>query len=154
MAHVRGEVSESWWRECMERAKDPERVWNFQERFGVQKVRVFRGSDDVDAPFEAIDHDDWTQKQAERRKRRESRNLSLAADRSEDEGVTSPVSSSGYSSSADNNDEENRNIVFYRIGSRLWYYLFFLGSQLGDETYYSIFFSFWFWNIDGYVGRR
>ncbi len=36
----------------------------------------------------------------------------------------------------------------------MWYWLFFLGTQLGDETYYSIFFTFWFWNIDGAVGRR
>jgi hypothetical protein len=46
------------------------------------------------------------------------------------------------------------NLVFYRINSWLWYWVFFLGTQLGDETYYSIFFSVWFWNIDGAVGRR
>ncbi len=38
--------------------------------------------------------------------------------------------------------------------NKFWYWVFFLGTQLGDETYYSIFFSFWFWNIDGAVGRR
>jgi sphingosine-1-phosphate phosphatase 1 len=32
--------------------------------------------------------------------------------------------------------------------------LFRLGSQLGDENFYAFFFSFWFWNIDGAVGRR
>ena len=34
------------------------------------------------------------------------------------------------------------------------YYFFYFGTQLGDETWYSIFFCFWFWNIDGAVGRR
>ena len=32
--------------------------------------------------------------------------------------------------------------------------MFFLSSQLGDEKFYAFFFSFWFWNIDGAVGRR
>jgi len=48
----------------------------------------------------------------------------------------------------------NRNRIFYRIRNRFWHYIFLFGSQLGDETYYAIFFSFWFWNIDGAVGRR
>ena len=25
--------------------------------------------------------------------------------------------------------------------------MFLLGSQLGDETFYALFFAFWFWNI-------
>ena len=45
-------------------------------------------------------------------------------------------------------------MIYYRIKNLFWYYLFLLGTQLGDETYYSIFFCFWFWNIDGAVGRR
>jgi hypothetical protein len=36
----------------------------------------------------------------------------------------------------------------------LWNLVFHLGSQMGDETFYCLFFAFWFWNIDGAVGRR
>ena len=32
--------------------------------------------------------------------------------------------------------------------------MFHLASQMGDETFYCLFFAFWFWNIDGAVGRR
>ena len=60
-------------------------------------------------------------------------------------------------SSEDEEEDESAkkgNVLYYSIGNRFWHYLFLFGSQLGDETYYSIFFSFWFWNIDGAVGRR
>ncbi|KAK2578050.1 hypothetical protein KPH14_008467 [Odynerus spinipes] len=42
----------------------------------------------------------------------------------------------------------------YTINNRFWYYLFLFGTELGDEIFYSSFIPFWFWNIDGAVGRR
>ncbi|OXU29965.1 hypothetical protein TSAR_008302 [Trichomalopsis sarcophagae] len=42
----------------------------------------------------------------------------------------------------------------YTIKNHFWYYLFLFGTQLGDEVFYSTFIPFWFWNIDGAVGRR
>ncbi len=73
-------------------------------------------------------------------------------ERSESEMSTSAAAptAAGRKSSRQQSD----NLVFYRINSAFWYWVFFLGTQLGDETYYSIFFSVWFWNIDGAVGRR
>ena len=32
--------------------------------------------------------------------------------------------------------------------------MFVIGTQLGDENCYTLIFCFWFWNIDGAVGRR
>ncbi|XP_076174437.1 sphingosine-1-phosphate phosphatase 2 [Ptiloglossa arizonensis] len=46
---------------------------------------------------------------------------------------------------------ENLN---YTISNYFWYYLFLFGTELGDEIFYSTFIPFWFWNIDGAVGRR
>ncbi|XP_076239074.1 sphingosine-1-phosphate phosphatase 2 [Calliopsis andreniformis] len=46
---------------------------------------------------------------------------------------------------------ENSN---YTINNYFWYYLFLFGTELGDEIFYSTFIPFWFWNIDGAVGRR
>jgi len=40
------------------------------------------------------------------------------------------------------------------ILNSFWYYLFTLGTALGDEIFYASFIPFWFWNIDGAVGRR
>lgn len=40
------------------------------------------------------------------------------------------------------------------IGNKFWYYLFVIGTELGDEIFYATFIPFWFWNVDGAVGRR
>ncbi|KAK7791611.1 hypothetical protein R5R35_014684 [Gryllus longicercus] len=42
----------------------------------------------------------------------------------------------------------------YIVTNWLWYYVFVLGTALGDEIFYASFIPFWFWNIDGAVGRR
>lgn len=42
----------------------------------------------------------------------------------------------------------------YAITNRFWYYLFVLGTELGDEIFYATMIPFWFWNVDGAVGRR
>lgn len=48
---------------------------------------------------------------------------------------------------------ENANLR-YRITNKFWYYLFIIGTELGDELFYATMIPFWFWNIDGAVGRR
>lgn len=53
--------------------------------------------------------------------------------------------------------EENKhtpNGTNYLIKNKFWYYLFKFGTALGDELFYTAFIPFWFWNIDGAVGRR
>lgn len=42
----------------------------------------------------------------------------------------------------------------FEIQNKFWYYLFVFGTALGDETFYTCFIPFWFFNIDGAVGRR
>lgn len=42
----------------------------------------------------------------------------------------------------------------YLITNKFWYYFFLFGTYLGDEVFYASFIPFWFWNIDGAVGRR
>lgn len=42
----------------------------------------------------------------------------------------------------------------FKVTNRFLYYIFCFGSSLGNEIFYICFFPFWFWNIDGYVGRR
>lgn len=49
-------------------------------------------------------------------------------------------------------EEENKK--GYEVNNKLWYYLFVIGTALGDEIFYSCFIPFWFWNVDGFVGRR
>ncbi|XP_053331124.1 sphingosine-1-phosphate phosphatase 1 [Spea bombifrons] len=40
------------------------------------------------------------------------------------------------------------------IRSPALYYLFSLGTELGNELFYVSFFPFWIWNVDPWVGRR
>lgn len=40
------------------------------------------------------------------------------------------------------------------VTNKYWYYLFVFGTALGDELFYTSFIPFWFWNVDGAVGRR
>ncbi|KAF6210157.1 hypothetical protein GE061_013259 [Apolygus lucorum] len=53
-----------------------------------------------------------------------------------------------YTSSSDSEETE------YIVTNKFWYFLFVLGTELGDEIFYASFIPFWFWNIDGAVGRR
>ncbi|XP_004837476.1 sphingosine-1-phosphate phosphatase 1 [Heterocephalus glaber] len=41
-----------------------------------------------------------------------------------------------------------------RVSNWPLYYLFCLGTELGNELFYILFFPFWIWNLDPLVGRR
>ena len=47
-----------------------------------------------------------------------------------------------------------RQSLDYEVTNRFLYYLFHFGANLGNEIFYITFFPFWFWNIDGCVGRQ
>lgn len=55
------------------------------------------------------------------------------------------------SSVSGSEETENEN---YTVENPFLYYLFQFGANLGNEIFYITFFPYWFWNIDGYVGRR
>lgn len=55
--------------------------------------------------------------------------------------------------SPDKGSEDTKKLG-YRITNRFWYYLFVIGTELGDEIFYATMIPFWFWNIDSAVGRR
>lgn len=42
----------------------------------------------------------------------------------------------------------------FSIKCKTLYFLFTLGTELGNELFYISFFPFWMWNIDAYVGRK
>lgn len=51
-------------------------------------------------------------------------------------------------------EDSSKNAPRFDVTNKFWYYLFSLGTALGDEVFYSCFIPFWFWNVDGFVGRR
>lgn len=42
----------------------------------------------------------------------------------------------------------------FRIHNFFLYYLFSFGTELGNELFYIMFFPFFFWNVDPWLGRR
>ena len=123
-------LKQSWL--FLEYLKDPYHVWKFQHWFGVEKVSVLENV--KGAKFQVRNVED-----IKKRVDKTTQDLLVSSD-------DDYLSSSG--------EEQGQNVIYYKITKMFWYYLFLLGTQLGDETYYSLFFCFWFWNIDGAVGRR
>lgn len=67
-----------------------------------------------------------------------------------DQSSVSETSDEGFNEPR--KDDDNKKP--YVITNRFWYYLFLLGTEMGDEIFYAATIPFWFWNVDGAVGRR
>lgn len=50
--------------------------------------------------------------------------------------------------------EEEDGSQEFATRSRFLYYLFSLGTELGNELFYILFFPFCIWNVDAWLGRR
>ena len=169
-----GKTGQQFWN-LVEYLKDPNWVASFQNYFGVEKVHC--KSRNKNQKYQAIDIDAFKKFEALKIRKNSEKtgdpnNANGFKNGLTNNGVTSNnglsqlTSKNGVSqlflnSSGDTSLEESayedldeKNVLYYRIKSWFWYYLFFFGTQLGDENCYTLLFSFWFWNIDGAVGRR
>lgn len=87
-------------------------------------------------------------------KSRHRRNLSgCSSTNCEAESLSEMDSCDSYASNGES-DQEKKSPENYIIRNKFWYYLFSFGAGLGYELFYATFFPIWFWNIDGWVGRR
>jgi len=134
--------------------RDSQLVWKVQSYFGVRRIAEVQEGP-PDKPWVAIpisQAPETVQKSTEIMKEgTEGLRQRIDATKSNEKESEGGFSSSGYGSET---DKEGKNVIYYEITNYFWYVLFFIGSQLGDEAFYAFFFSFWFWNIDGFVGRR
>ncbi|CAG9785376.1 unnamed protein product [Diatraea saccharalis] len=129
------------WDNVIEYLKDPLLVVKVQNFFGViYKNSINRQSDES---TEVIHSDRLEQVNEE-------------YDLKQHKRIPSNISSSSQSSNdTDSSWESNgKDEIVCTVNNRFWYYLFVLGTALGDEIFYATFIPFWFWNIDGAVGRR
>jgi len=69
-------------------------------------------------------------------------------------GVSQHLNENGGGSKAEKSTSRDWIIEDYVVRNRFLYYLFHFGANLGNEIFYMTFFPFWFWNIDGCVGRQ
>ncbi|XP_047347428.1 sphingosine-1-phosphate phosphatase 1-like isoform X2 [Vespa velutina] len=120
-----------WFLEIIEYLKSPYLVATVQEFFGIQ-----------------INY-----------KTKRSNSFRLSDNKEQNGYIKADMSFSKESSLNDLECSSNRCLMKLKsqefiIKNRFWYYLFLFGTELGDEIFYSAFIPFWFWNIDGAVGRR
>ncbi|KAI4497383.1 hypothetical protein M0802_007394 [Mischocyttarus mexicanus] len=114
-----------WLLEIIEYLKGPRLVANVQEFFGIE-----------------INY-----------KIKHSENLRLS-DNKEQNGYTKTDKSLSKEEYSSNKYFMKLESPAFIVKNHFWYYLFLFGTELGDEVFYSAFIPFWFWNIDGAVGRR
>lgn len=121
----------------IEYLKRPELVVAVQEWFGVEYLDKNQCSNGDDLVYNENHScmDSCTPLDSRSEKNCHKRTISDQSDVS-----TSELKSNGNSS--------------VRVKSKFWYYLFLFGTELGDELFYATMIPFWFWNIDGAVGRR
>ncbi|XP_003700813.3 sphingosine-1-phosphate phosphatase 2 [Megachile rotundata] len=141
------------WSEIIEYLKDPSLVAQFQTFFGV-KTHYTKNSEDYGDKNLLSETRDINPHEFNH-----NTNNSLVDDeKSKVNGYTAVERK--YNSVTEtvlrNQNEQQSSVKHfnYTITNYFWYYLFLFGTQLGDEIFYSTFIPFWFWNIDGAVGRR
>lgn len=124
------------WDNIIEYLKDPLLVVKVQNFFGV----IYK-KNNVESNEESIIHSDRHTFEDE-------------TDLKHHKRIPSDISGTSQSSSGTDSSLENQEEVVCLVNNKFWYYLFVLGTELGDELFYATFIPFWFWNIDGAVGRR
>ncbi|XP_013142811.1 PREDICTED: sphingosine-1-phosphate phosphatase 2-like [Papilio polytes] len=126
------------WTDFIEYLNDPLLVVKVQNFFGVI--------------YKTISHEGSAEITNSERLNRENEGFELK----QHKRVPSNISSSSQSSYDTDTSAESagREEVVCHINNKFWYWLFVVGTALGDEIFYVTFIPFWFWNIDGAVGRR
>lgn len=168
---------------CIQRLRDPQLVADFQQFFGVRPLRTLTGQQRAQLREKRVAYgslgldeehrrrtkeeldqqtngqpgvqpraearDAGHKQEARRRRRGQSEPSAAAAD---DGSASDSSSSSGARAERQGLNRTSR--MEYALNSRFFYYLFSFGASLGYEIFYGSFFPFWFWNVDGWVGRR
>lgn len=139
----------------VDRLQAPELVIRVQEFFGIKYLTLDDQANDRYLQ-EASPSDDRTGRTLHKRN---ISNVSSETDEGFVENSGGGSSSSGdnrYKSQIDDDkDVANRDAIKpYEVTNWFWYYLFVIGTELGDEIFYASMLPFWFWNVDGAVGRR
>ncbi|KAJ2942562.1 hypothetical protein O0L34_g11094 [Tuta absoluta] len=124
------------WENTIEYLKDPLLVVKVQNFFGVIYKRT------CESDKSEVVHSDRLERQNEEFDIRQHKR------------IPSDTSSSSRLSCETDTSTEHEDVECLIISNKFWYYLFVLGTLLGDEIFYATFIPFWFWNIDGAVGRR
>lgn len=136
----------------IEYLKRPELVVSVQEWFGVEYLNDDNIDDDL-----ICDNSHGENESIKSRKTNDKSEVTHTNELTDRNGFHHRRTISNQSSDSSNDftsKGSETNAQRYRINNRFWYYLFVIGTELGDEIFYATMIPFWFWNIDGAVGRR
>lgn len=145
--------------------KDPHLVARIQKFYGVQVVSPLNSSpvltsSNGNSGRSTLPRDDETFASKRRLEKQVASGTSVHGSVSESKKyVDNGIGCNGSASCEPEGDEtfsseSESESKGYVITNWVWYYLFVLGTALGDEIFYASFIPFWFWNVDGAVGRR
>lgn len=123
--------------------KDPQLVADFQNKLGIQPVSQRNSLREQSKRCLNTDID----YESNSRKKGNTKCGKL----SEDEANSDDPMDKGENLYKVENHGDSKN---FTVKNKFWYYFFYIGTYLGDEIFYSIYFPFWFWNVDYNVGRR
>lgn len=149
--------------DIVEYLKDPHLVARIQEYYGVEVVRPPNSSPVLTSSNgnvgSLLPGDGGVQLTTRLEKKAGTGTSSHYYSSKSKKCIGNGIQSNGWVSAEPEGDEtfssesepESRGYIIKNWG---WYYLFVLGTALGDEIFYASFIPFWFWNIDGAVGRR
>lgn len=124
----------------VEYLKSPELVVKVQEFFGIEYLHAY-----CDEKIDSFTREGKVNGKVGLQQQVSNGDLTSL---DEDSSGSSTSSGNGY------NKHQVRKDKPYRVTNKFWYYLFIIGTELGDEIFYATFIPFWFWNIDSAVGRR
>lgn len=135
------------WSEAVEYLKDAQLVAKIQKRFGVEVryIENSKGNGNGGRRESEPGGQKGLRESVVDNEKKATRDCNVAKRK------TNTIVASSEIQDGELCDSQNSN---YRIRNHFWYYLFLFGTELGDEVFYSAFIPFWFWNVDGAVGRR
>jgi sphingosine-1-phosphate phosphatase 1 len=150
--------------DIVEYLKDPHLVARIQKYYGVEVVRPLNSSpvltsSNGNVGRSLLPGDGVVQQKTRLEKKPLTGTSSHYSSSKSKKCIGNGIQSNGWVSAEPEGDEtlssesepESKGYIINNWG---WYYLFVLGTALGDEIFYASFIPFWFWNIDGAVGRR
>lgn len=121
--------------------KDPQLVADFQSKLGIQPCNR-RNS--IREQSKKCLNTDIDYESNTRKKNSKSDKIS------EDEATGDDTERKNSHYKVENHGDSKN----FTVKNKFLYYFFYIGTYLGDEIFYSIYFPFWFWNVDYNVGRR
>lgn len=145
--------------DIVEYLKDPHLVARIQKYYGVEVVRLPKSSPSSNGNVGRLLQGGGIQLTKRLEKKAVTGTSALYYSSKSEKCIGNGIQSNGLVSAEPEGDEtlssesepESKGYIIKNWG---WYYLFVLGTALGDEIFYASFIPFWFWNIDGAVGRR